>query len=126
MKHKTMFIEGVELPVLENCDDCGACCMEQGSPPGYLMIVTGKYNVNDGSIGEDDLSRFILTPYDAKRAIYDYLDDLEDEKKTGEEPCCWLDLKTKKCRWHEHRPEICRDFEINSEACHGWRDDYDI
>ena len=23
----------MELPIIDNCDDCGACCMDAGLPP---------------------------------------------------------------------------------------------
>jgi Fe-S-cluster containining protein len=36
-------------------------------------------------------------------------------------PCCWLDLETKRCRWYEHRPTVCRDFEVRSVECQGHR-----
>lgn len=31
--------------------------------------------------------------------------------------CAWLDLESRKCRFHEFRPEICRTFEMNGGAC---------
>ncbi len=31
------------LPIVESCEGCGACCMEQMSPPGYVdYLVTFK------------------------------------------------------------------------------------
>lgn len=32
-------------------------------------------------------------------------------------PCVWLDLNSKRCQHYEHRPQACRDFEINSQLC---------
>jgi Fe-S-cluster containining protein len=38
-----------------------------------------------------------------------------------ERPCIWLDLATKRCRHYEHRPKLCRDFELGGEECVGFR-----
>ena len=35
--------------------------------------------------------------------------------------CIWFDRQTKGCKHYEHRPDICRDFEIGSSECHTWR-----
>lgn len=41
---------------------------------------------------------------------------------SSDDPACiWLDRNTKRCRYHEQRPSICREFEIGSEDCHAWR-----
>ncbi len=32
-------------------------------------------------------------------------------------PCVWLDSTTKLCQHYDHRPQACRDFEINSQLC---------
>jgi len=117
------WIDGVKLPVLDNCDNCGACCFEQGSPPGYLLF-TGQITSELIKFLPDDYERFVMMPADAKAEINDYIDRLENELTSGGGPCCWLDIETRRCRWYQHRPSICRDFELNSEECHGWRDDH--
>src|SRR5206468_9386250 len=32
------------------------------------------------------------------------------------EPCLWLDPVTRRCRYYEHQPDVCRDFEVGSEG----------
>lgn len=32
-------------------------------------------------------------------------------------PCLWLDPFTRKCKHHEHRPQVCRDFEVGNVHC---------
>ena len=39
-------------------------------------------------------------------------------------PCAWFDLETRRCKHHEHRPRVCRDFQIGSHDCLGWRQEY--
>ena len=35
----------------------------------------------------------------------------------GEDPCIWLDLKTRKCMHYDLRPVVCRSFEIGEKDC---------
>ena len=38
----------------------------------------------------------------------------------GEEPqesCLWFDQVTRRCRHHEFRPQVCRDYEIGGREC---------
>jgi hypothetical protein len=32
-------------------------------------------------------------------------------------PCCWLDPETRECRFHEHRPMVCRRFKVGGKSC---------
>lgn len=97
------------LPILD-CDDCGACCFEQGSPPVTC---------------EADMERILAAPPEAARAILLHLAGL-DRGEDADGVCCWLDQQTLRCRWYEHRPEICRDFVPGSEGCRAFRADYNI
>jgi Fe-S-cluster containining protein len=108
------------MEVTVDCHACGACCLMQDAPPGYC-IVTVKPDRRPRMWPEDtgDIRRLLHLPDDALAAI---LDRLEDEHV--DRPCCWLDMETMRCRWYEHRPSICRDFEVGSEAaCQSWRVD---
>lgn len=40
--------------------------------------------------------------------------------------CIWFDKQTKGCKYYEHRPSICRDFEVGSPECHSWRRYYGL
>lgn len=41
-------------------------------------------------------------------------------------PCIWLDLDTRQCRHYEHRPQMCRDFEMGRYHCRRMRVDQGI
>jgi uncharacterized protein len=84
------------LPIIETCDGCGACCLEQGHPP----------------FTNDERDR---VPYELLAPIDEYLASLESDDFG--QPCIWLDPDTKRCGHYEHRPQVCRDFERGSELC---------
>ena len=119
----------VALRVL-SCQDCCACCMEQGSPPGYVMFLPSS-TMPDGvdvrskdNVWYEDWQRFQTLPLSARIELEDYMADLMAERVSGEGPCIWLDRKTKQCRWYEHRPGICRGLAVNSDGCRRWRKQY--
>ena len=85
-----------ELPLIGTCDDCGACCLQQGHPPFR---------------GEE----WNRVPPELRAPLYEYLASRE-ENDFGR-PCIWLDLQTRRCRHYEHRPQICRDFERGCAMC---------
>ncbi|MFN0052640.1 MAG: YkgJ family cysteine cluster protein, partial [Planctomycetales bacterium] len=31
--------------------------------------------------------------------------------------CLWFDPQTRKCRHHEWRPQVCRDYEMGGDEC---------
>ena len=93
------------------CDDCGACCAQQYRPP---------FVFDEGYDTRDDLPNDVLADLAAceegLRTAVDFRDDL---------PCFWL-TSQKRCKYYEHRPMICRDFEPGSKECQGWRDEFNI
>jgi len=101
-----------------NCDNCGACCMTQSTPPGYVAVI---FNPDGWPEETGDHERVARLPEAARCEL---LDAIEDD--AGDRPCCWLDQKTMRCRWYEHRPQICRDFEVGSESCQCWRDEFNV
>lgn len=32
-------------------------------------------------------------------------------------PCLWYDAETRQCKHYEHRPEVCREFEMGGDDC---------
>ena len=89
-----------ELSVVASCDGCGACCMSQGSPPGYVNIITDR-----GPGSEADVARVAAMPVVALAEIIEYMSDRDARLGT---PCCWLEMETRSCRYYEHRPSFCR------------------
>ena len=47
----------------------------------------------------------------------DGLRNIQKTHTTGEDPCIWLDLKTRKCMHYDLRPIVCRSFEIGEKDC---------
>jgi Fe-S-cluster containining protein len=115
-----------ELPVVDSCDNCGACCLEQESPPGYVLLLNSPgIRENPGKFG-DDVERLESIPNEAAAELRDYLAALLAGEQRSDPACIWLNKATMRCRYHEHRPSICRDFEIGSAECIEWRRDYRI
>ncbi len=85
------------------CNDCGACCLHLGSPP---------------FCGGDD-----KPPPELWAAIGDYLES--PRYSSAERPCFWLDMPTGKCSHYEHRPQVCRDFELGGTSCLQTREAYE-
>lgn len=111
---------------IDNCDDCGACCMAQCSPPGYLLLLCQPQRAHEWP-DQEDVERVKHLPHAARLAIDRYRKALAQKGSlTDDAPCTWLDLKTMRCRWYSHRPQICRDFERGSEGCQAWRNDFNI
>lgn len=99
------------------CDGCGACCLEQGSPPGYFLIHRGM----NWPIPED-VRRYRRLP----RALKEELDRYRARPPTHDQVCIWYDLQAGRCKHYELRPQDCRDLEIGGDACMSWRKRYSI
>ncbi|MCA8998684.1 MAG: YkgJ family cysteine cluster protein [Planctomycetaceae bacterium] len=91
----------MSLTVLENCDDCGACCQHIAVPP---FCRDANFDEIQERMVPDDL-RAELEPL------------WEIRFQLPERPCLWYDESRKQCRHYEFRPQACRDFEINSPSC---------
>lgn len=103
------------LPAINSCDDCGACCRTQVMPPFVHLDEDEEWRQFKDE--QPKLASEIEAEIDRKRRENDWPD---------EAPCLWYDTETKRCLNYEHRPSICSDFEISSEACLGWRKQFDI
>ena len=102
------------LPVITNCEGCGVCCMHMGYPafmdPADQSFDAVYWNAMPDDL-RDDLLAFI--------AAY--------KKPTGQDldgVCYWFDMETRRCKHHEYRPRVWRDFEIGSKGCRDWREHY--
>jgi Fe-S-cluster containining protein len=94
----------VHLPVVEttpttaravtSCEGCGVCCREQNIPP-YL----------------DEID---FIPRELEKEV---LEARKIEAELAGKPCIWWEKTTGKCRHHEHRPNICREYEVGGELC---------
>lgn len=89
------------------CTDCGACCATQCSPP---------------FIGTTD-PEYLALPADVRANYDDRLGKRNADGWPDDVPCFWLTSEFR-CLHYEHRPEICREFQVGSEGCRTWRDKF--
>jgi len=104
------------LPVIENCNDCGACCREQGGLPisYYIGILKGRDNHKPPPAL---LAEMEATLAEWRRGFF----------PPDGSPCIWYDAETKRCKHYEHRPDICRDgLKVGDDGCRRWRRQYGI
>ena len=101
------------LPTLD-CGNCGVCCLHMG----YPSYVTG----NESQPAE---SHWIDMPKDLKLELLSYIENY-DAPSGGEldGPCCWYDPATRRCKHHQHRPNVCRSFVAGGQGCLDWREHY--
>lgn len=128
------------LPIATDCNGCGVCCFHMGYPAFILprdpiqseeefrdpavreLLKQGwtREELTNGVRGEEHWHKL---PEDLRN---EWLEFVEIYQRDGEldGPCFWLDTTTRQCKHHNHRPNVCRDFEIGSKLCREWRDHY--
>ena len=115
------FTDPVEgLPVIESCDGCGACCLEQEAPPDYVALRTRPDFAADPSFAED-WQRLQSLPAEALRLLDDFLVRRDAGETESDRTCVWFDPESRGCRFYEWRPSTCRVFELNSMGCRIYR-----
>lgn len=82
------------------CDNCGVCCRHMVQPP---------------FIGPED-DEFVALPLQLRDELSSF-NKFVRPSLPEDYPCVWLDLLTMRCRHYEHRPSICRDFDVGGESC---------
>ena len=94
--------------IAPSCEGCGVCCMHMAVPP---------YDDEEEELLRDNLPEVYA----------DFLAVMETRKlqlaATGVElvPCAFLDPITRKCRHHEHSPDVCYRFKIAGQFCRNQR-----
>lgn len=89
----------LELDVIDpsvSCDDCGVCCLHLRTPP-FLDYEIPHVPVE------------LMAEVDAENALHQTYDP--------DGPCIWFDVSLKRCKHHEHKPDVCRDFLVGGEDC---------
>jgi Fe-S-cluster containining protein len=111
-----------------SCEGCGACCREMHSPPGWASFAgpAADYWIANADPEDEDWQIFQAIPEPIKQELREFY--AEDFIKEGDphDACFWYDAEKKQCKHYEHRPTICREFEIGEPACHRWRRLYQI
>jgi uncharacterized protein len=93
-----------------SCDGCAACCLRVGHPPFLLAMKNGVPRTIDGADSQADYERLCAAPSEARDAYF-----VTIEVTVG--PCAWLDVDARRCRFYDHRPDICRSFEVGAKWC---------
>lgn len=103
----------MELPVVESCVGCGACCRFVTSPP-FRRVFDGD--------GEDAWQRL---RWERPDLVAEIAADAQARRAAGAPsygtPCLWYDGERGTCRHYELRPRCCRDFAVDSLDCHDAR-----
>lgn len=89
------------LPII-SCDDCGKCCKTIGTPP-FLGF------------------EIFELPESLRSEVINWMNN-DQEREYSNLPCYWFDQATLKCINYEHRPALCRDFEVGSDSCIKFRE----
>jgi Fe-S-cluster containining protein len=114
----------VPLPVVD-CSSCvAACCQYQGRPPlsateeaALPVILLYGLAVYDQEVRDGKHPRAGTKARKAMLAaaggppLPQYADPADID------PCLWLDTETHRCKFHEHRPEACREFVMGGSDC---------
>lgn len=97
-----------QLPILESCEGCGACCRTISAPPFRI-----------DHLRNEPQERGV-----PQHLIDEFLPAWQIRFQVSDVACMWFDETTLQCRHYEIRPTACRDFELNSPYCHAVRDEY--
>jgi Fe-S-cluster containining protein len=101
------------LPIIESCEDCGACCRVVTLPPFRRVFDEG---------GEEAWERL---RWDRPDLRAEFLEVERTRKLAGEpsfgSPCLWFDSGLGVCRHYDYRPQACRDFAVGGVDCLGAR-----
>lgn len=92
----------------ENCEGCGLCCEGIGSPVAIYTYRTSRSGP------------YLYRPKDLPEELAREIDLYFAGLWNGDVPqdaCLWFDPVTRKCKHHEFRPWVCRQYEVASPAC---------
>jgi Fe-S-cluster containining protein len=116
-------MERSSLPTVTR-DDCGACCQHVGTPPGYAIFFTQEpvsAKLIRRLVGDDTMALWESMSDEARAELADYYAGVRAgtiaNRVWANLPCLWFDPVTRKCRHYEHRPPVCREFEVGGDSC---------
>ncbi len=101
------------LPTVTDCEGCGVCCLHMGYPAYIQATETQPAE-----------SHWVSMPGELKSELLDYMSRYERPEGELDGPCHWFDQQARRCMHHEHRPRVCRDFQVGSQGCVDWRHHY--
>jgi Fe-S-cluster containining protein len=93
------------LPVPTDCHGCGVCCTGQEAlPVGYWL----------GPLGDADPRKL---PAEIRANLEALAFLFSQHGWPNGTPCVWYDDRTRQCRHHPWRPDICQEFEVGGPEC---------
>jgi Fe-S-cluster containining protein len=117
------------LPLLHpaaQCQDCGQCCSEIGTPPGFAAFFPAAgHEMPEERKRWPDYEYLMAAPREVRdelAAYYAAVDRGEVEDRSGYAvECLWFDTVNRTCKHYNYRPRVCREFRAGSNACRRWR-----
>jgi Fe-S-cluster containining protein len=107
-------VKQTPLPVINSCDNCGACCTGQAALPIHLVSKNKDTRLDPVSPLPPELASELQAIIDGYMANNSWPDDGS--------PCIWYDADTRRCKHYTHRPILCRDaVKVGDESCRRWR-----
>jgi Fe-S-cluster containining protein len=103
-----------------NCNDCGACCMHVGAPPGLYFAYVSPEDDGVWLTKSEDWRIWQAIPETLQQSLRDYYAAVNAggvDRVREKMACLWYDAETLRCRHYDHRPQNCRDFGVGEEDC---------
>lgn len=110
-----------------------------GTPPGYASAHPIDGDIPAYWIGTEDHTRWLAMPAELRAELKAYYDGvqagtIQDRTRNfgyqanpeNDIPCLWYDLDAKRCKHHEHRPDVCREFDVGGPECKATRQHFRI
>ena len=73
---------------------------------------------------QPDEEHWVRLPEALKQDLLAYIAGYRQPKPDQlDGPCYWYDERTRRCKHHEYRPRVCRDFVVGGEDCIAWRNE---
>jgi len=96
--------QAADTAAVGTCEGCGACCLHMAAPP-YVDEELALLRTNLPAVYRD------LMAVQATRDLQWRVVGVD------EVPCGFFDWVTRKCRHHEHKPDVCQRFEVGGTCC---------
>jgi len=94
---------------------------------GYPSYVIGGLPTASETKQEASEKAWTDMPQALKQELLEYIASYSAPIDGGlDGPCIWYDAERRRCKHHEHRPQVCRDFSIGGAGCLEWRRHYRI
>ena len=90
------------------------------------MLLNSLEDAEQDEFFKEDVERIKSLPDEAMHYLRQHMEQVLAGNTPEDRTCIWLDRRSMKCKFHEYRPSICREFEIGSDDCRDWRREFEI